>query len=159
MIVPHINLGKVIKYIILFGFVYQLYDLTIDYLSFNYVLEYNVITVNAILPSVTICVNQAHLNIDNNWKNQLLQEQYMRTICQYSIGNIRRKYCSKLNKQVYYANKQNTTCITYLNKFHGLVDGNMGYFHFLAFGFSQAEFIFHPQNTPYHFERLNIFQS
>ena len=48
---------KVLKTVILIGFVYQLYDLIADYLRFNYLIEIEVKPIREVLPSVTICVN------------------------------------------------------------------------------------------------------
>ena len=47
---------KVLKTLILIGFVYQLYDLTADYLRYNYLIEVEVKPVIAVVPSVTVCV-------------------------------------------------------------------------------------------------------
>ena len=81
---------KVGTILILVAFVYQLYDVTRDYLRYNYLIEVDVKEGFGIIPSVTVCVNRLHrTNSFNqsaqNWTKSYLSFHKKTIICLYLI--------------------------------------------------------------------------
>ena len=145
---------KVVKTLILIAFVYQLFDLTRDYLRYEYLIDVDVKREYSFVPSVTICVNPLHRMISTNYSNSY--DLFNKTFgCKYWIND--RNYwssCLDLDSIVSVRFKNNTVCLTYLYSAHYL---DYHAFYFTA-SFSRAEFIFHQYFHPSHFERSNRFK-
>ena len=148
---------KVVKILILIGFVYQLYDLTRDYLRYNYEIDLQVKQGFSYVPSVTICVNPLHrMSSSTNWNNSYLS--HMKTLtCKYMDYYLFEYYsCEAVDPFIFIRFKNNTICLTHLNA--GYNETVITYdFRFAALSHQRAEFIFHPRFHPSHFERSNRF--
>ena len=55
-----IKLRNCFKFIILFGFVYQLFDSINDFLKFNELIELNFGNDDRMMPSITICLDERY---------------------------------------------------------------------------------------------------
>ena len=145
---------KVLKTLILIGFVYQLYDLTADYLRFNYLIEVEVKPVFEVIPSVTICVNPLH------WKyhgKSNLTKSYINDIhCNYITTNRSTYPCQLIDEQIWIRRKRNSICLTFSNRPRTL-DHYYHYIRFNADHFSRAEYTLTPNYIHSHFERKNHF--
>ena len=146
---------KLVKTLILIGFVYQLYDITHEYLRFTYSIEVNVKPVFAVIPSVTICVDQRH-EIKSSKTFTITTNPYNRTIfCLYHDSSRNGFYsCDDFDAQTFIRYKKNSICLTYLNQDKYIETKILV---LAAALYNRAEFIFHPPYTPSHFERSNKF--
>ena len=146
---------KIMKFFILVAFLYHLFDLTQEHLQHEYLINVEVKEAYSLVPSVTICVNPLHrMSYSRKWKNSyvLFNETL---ICGYWDYNYSRYIrCEEFDPEVFIRFKNNTVCLTYLNN-----AGHFKYniFHFFAKSFRRAEFIFHLNFQPSHFERSNSF--
>ena len=143
---------KVVKTLILIGFVYQLYDLTADYLRYNYLIEVDVRPGIAVVPSVTVCVNEYQrdagsvISLQNDGINWSI-------VCVYSPIHVEWEDCLDIDETVWIRRKDNSICLTFLNSDKRILGNST--FIFCSVILRRTEFIFHPAFTHSHFERAN----
>jgi hypothetical protein len=68
---------KIVKFILLIGFVYQFYDLNRDYLEFNILIDVRIKELDFEIPSITLCVNDSErihqkLNHPKVWNKSIV---------------------------------------------------------------------------------------
>ena len=150
--------GKVVKTLILFGFVYQLYDLTRDYLRYNYLIEVNIRDAVSIVPSITICIrswDQMSPHLFHRPKNIVNKTIYCTF---YREGDLNKKLsCDQIDGQIWMRYKKNSICLTFLNRADLMGNINMYGMSIRAYLFRRAEYFIHPAYSHSHFERTNHF--
>ena len=132
-----------LKLIILFGFVYQLFDSINDYLKFNELIELSFGNDHRLLPSITVCLDQ---------KYKIENEQF-ELKCHFENNDDERKDCFELDDSKYIRNYLNNTCLTILNV---ISDSMFDSLRMKFWGYKRAKIIYHPKKNPSHFERRNI---
>ena len=119
------------------------------------VIDVDVKNAYSLVPSVTICVNPLHrMSSSTKWRNSYVLFNYT-LICGYWDYNYSRYIrCEEFDPDVFIRFKKNTICFTHLIN-AGHIESNV--LHFFAKTFRKAEFIFHQNYNPSHFERSNRF--
>ena len=152
------NLSNILRFsirlIIFLAFVYQFYDMTEDYLRFNYLIELNIKPTIYDLPSMTVCADKSH---------DLTPEttRYFNQTFYCFAANAKLEYVPcVLDLPIYLRFKRNLVCLTFFNglderKISGDVKG-VGLYLAL---FKSALIIANQHNDPSHFERANVFKA
>src|SRR5437868_2635479 len=100
----NIKTRKISKIILLLCFVYQLIDLTVDYLKYEYVVVVEWEEISGFVPSITVCVNKSL-----EMKLYIKDSKRMPVICEF-ISFSYHEDCKNLDDQVYLRYKKNTIC-------------------------------------------------
>ena len=138
--------------IVLVGFIYQFYDLTQDYLQYKYLIEFSIKSVNNVIPSVTVCLDQEQ-RIIQSWRPNYDYVKDKHIIYKIRINGSDYKNFSEVDPDVIMRYRNNSVCFTYLNDLRNLSKATHIYIIFHPVHYKRSDIIFHPANTHSHFYR------
>ena len=139
-------------FLILIGFIYQLIDLTIDYLSYNYVIETNITHEYSTLPSITICIDKNNSYINNN-SVYPIDTEYNKIYCYFIDTQTDRYYyldCYNISK-TYIRYKNKSICLTFFDDNYLISKYHPDYISFEILWANEAKVTIHPIYSPSHF--------
>ena len=113
---------------------------------------------NDVIPSVTICLDQAQRDLSNASRVHYEEYKDLHTKCIWiADGNVKEnKICDEIDPNVYLRYKSNSLCLTYFNDQRNLSKHNHVIVAVFFFYYKKIEIIFHPVHTPSHFQTKSV---
>ena len=145
------------KTIVLVGFLLQFYDLTQDYLHYNFMIESSIKSVNNIMPSITLCMDQGERKFLKNIDLDVFNPVHMK--CMYIIFRgmkWSRKNCKEIDDEIFVRYRNNSFCLNYLGDLRNISNEKSVTVFLHTILYNRVDVIFHPGYTPSHFQRKSF---
>ena len=142
--------------VIIFGFIYQSIDLTLDYLKFDFTIQMSSVNRNS-LPSITIC-------FDKNIIREISKNYYLPINCLAYTDTFESINCLQANfSKIHWRQKQRSICLTLFSEFNDnqFMDTNSNYSTltiYMDVYWKGTYLLFHEKYSTSHFEFKNQYR-